>query len=161
MYAILHVGGAGMSRGPNCCGSASRCCRYNNRCRRCNSAACLEEIRGVNRNEPAVKREHIRTQTCYFWHIGMYNTVVCRISAAERKPACAVFVNADARIKWRRAVFKPRHILDKPAVRREGQTTDLPVGGGNNSHTAAAVREVQIEVRKTVFLNAGNDGRCP
>ena len=124
--------------------------------------ACLTEIRGVNRNELAVKRKHIRAQTCYLRHIGMYNTsAVRRISAAKRKPACAIFINADARIERRRAILKPRHILINQRCAERVRPRTYRVGGGNNSHTAAAVREVQIEVRKTVFLNAGNDGRCP
>lgn len=89
--------------------------------------ACLTEIRGVNRNELAVKRKHIRAQTCYLRHIGMYNTAaVRRISAAKRKPACAVFINADARIERRQGNSQAPAYPDKPAVRREGQTTDLP-----------------------------------
>ena len=91
----------------------------------------------------------------------MYNTAVRSISAAKSKPACAVFVNADARIERRRAILKPRHILINQRCAERVRPRTYRVGGGNNSHTAAAVREVQIEVRKTVFLNAGNDGRCP
>ena len=119
--------------------------------------ACLQEIRGVNRNELAVKRKHIRTQTCYLRDIGMYNTAVCSISAAKSKPACAVFINAYARIERRRAILKPRHILINQRCAERVRPRTYRVGGSNNSHTAAAVREVQIEVRKTVFLNAGSN----
>ena len=123
--------------------------------------ACLTEIRGVNRNELAVKRKHILSQPHYLRYICVQR-ITCRWGpSAERKPACAVFINADAWIERRRAILKPRHILINQRCAERVRPRTYRVGGGNNSHTAAAVREVQIEVRKTVFLNAGNDGRCP
>ena len=87
----------------------------------------------------------------------MHSVAVCRCASAEGEPACAVFINADARIERRRAILKARHILINQRFAERGRPRTYRVGGGNNSHTAATVGEVQIEVRKTVFLNAGSN----
>ena len=78
----------------------------------------------------------------------MYNTAaVRRISAAKRKPACAVFINADARIERRRAILKPRHILINQRCAESGGTviasgTPEEVAANPVSYTGAYLKKL-------------------
>ena len=99
----------------------------------------FKKVGSVNGNKFAVKGQHILSQPCYLRDLAVHSVAVCRCASAEGEPAYAIFVNAHARVKGRGAILQPRHILINQRLAERIGPRSHRVGGGNNSHTVAAV----------------------